>query len=97
MVGAGYHASFKGRLDGNGHVLRNGQVNEPGAGERRHFDIWGWVFNLGVENITVTGKKNVGGLIGYNDLGNIISCSQTVPCRVSTAWVVSSASTNPPR
>ena len=79
MVGTGYHASFKGRLDGNGHVLRNGQVNEPGVenvGIFGYVGAGGWVFNLGVENVTVTGKKNVGGLIGYNDLGNIISCSQ---------------------
>lgn len=82
MVGTGYHASFKGRLDGNGHVLRNGQVNEPGVenvGIFGYVGAGGWVFNLGVKNVTVTGKKNVGGLIGYSDLGKVISCSQDSP------------------
>lgn len=82
MVGTEYGTttSFKGVLDGNGHVLRNGQVNQPtveNVGLFGYIGTGGRVFNLGVENVTVTGKKNVGGLVGYNDYGDILSCFDT--------------------
>ncbi|NLH15161.1 MAG: hypothetical protein GX455_01145 [Phycisphaerae bacterium] len=68
---------FSGVLYGNGHILRNMVFNEPGI---NYIGLFGClnasaiVQNLGVENMTLTGRYHVGGLCGENR-GIVRDCS----------------------
>ena len=71
---------FTGVLHGNGHVIRNGQVHQPltdYVGLFGVLDGGGKIRNLGVENITVAGAYNVGGLLSVNLGGTVSSCYTT--------------------
>ncbi len=69
---------FQGVFDGNGHVLRNGQINLPGSNNVGLFSsLSGEIRNLGVEALDVVGNENVGGLVGSNQDGTITSCYTT--------------------
>jgi len=67
---------FNGFFDGKGHIIRNADVNMP---DNNCIGLFGnvendaQIRNLGVENITVTGRDFVGGLVGWNE-GSITAC-----------------------
>ena len=72
---------FAGVLDGHGHVLRNAKINLPAVSCVGLFGFvreTGQIFDLGVEDVAVSGLANVGGLVGYCQ-GNITSCYATGP------------------
>lgn len=71
---------FTGVFNGNGHVMRNAQINfddSPFVGLFGKVD-GGEIRNLGLENIAVTGPVYIGGLAGFNS-GKIESCYTTGP------------------
>ena len=71
---------FTGVFDGNGHTISNAVINQPISNYVGLFSIVGpdgQILNLGVENIKVTGYKNIGGLVGKNNEGAIMSCYVT--------------------
>ena len=72
---------FAGALDGHGHVLRNAKINLPGVSRVGLFGYvgeTGQIFDLGVEDVAVSGMTSVGGLAGYSK-GPITSCYTTGP------------------
>jgi len=73
---------FRGVFDGNGHLLRNVDVNTPSDQYVGLFGCLttGQIKNLGVEDVSILGNKFVGGLVGYNYGGSIHNCD-------STGWV----------
>ncbi|MCX5634346.1 MAG: hypothetical protein NTW55_00695 [Planctomycetota bacterium] len=70
---------FTGVFDGNGHIIRNIEINTPGSD---YVGLFGYVFsgqikNLGVEEASIWGNYYVGGLVGGNDWGTITDCYAT--------------------
>jgi hypothetical protein len=73
-------SKFTGIFDGKGHILRNAILNHAGKDCVALFGYLGSggiVKNLGVENVNVTGRNNLGGMCGYNNSGTIINCYST--------------------
>ena len=71
-----WNTKFTGVLDGKGHILSNGKINYPDLSNVGLFGVLGTaseIRDLDVENIGVTGKSDVGGLVGCN-AGTIQSC-----------------------
>jgi hypothetical protein len=71
--------SFTGVFVGNGYTLRSAVVNCPGIDYIGLFGCLGsggQIQKLGVENITITGRSYVGGLVGSNS-GMITACYAT--------------------
>jgi len=67
---------FVGKIDGYGHVLRNGQIEAPDTydvGLIGYLGSGGILCNLGVELLSVEGKQYTGILAGVN-WGTITSC-----------------------
>jgi hypothetical protein len=67
---------FVGTFDGNGHIIFNLSIARPSEAEVGLFGrigSGGQVMNLGLENITISGAINVGGLVGRNS-GAINAC-----------------------
>ncbi len=67
---------FDGKIDGYGHVLRNGQIEAPDTldvGLIGYLGPGGELRNLGVEFISVEGEQYAGILVGVNR-GTITSC-----------------------
>ena len=59
---------FKGNFNGNGKVIYNLTINNP---TQDYMGLFGWVTgatikNLGIVDCNITGKLDVGGLIGVN-------------------------------
>ena len=68
--------SFTGVFDGNGCTIINAFISQAGSDCVGLFGIvgsGGQIKNLGVENINITGRDWVGGLIGRND-GTVTTC-----------------------
>jgi hypothetical protein len=72
---------FTGVFDGDGHTISNLTIT---ASTRDYVGLFGYpgsgshIRNLGVENVNITGRYYVGGLVGYNDYsGSITSCHAT--------------------
>ena len=68
---------FTGKLDGQGYVLKNTVLVLPDqdcVGLFGRVGPGGQILNLGMENITVSGRTFVGGLCGQNTGGTIINC-----------------------
>jgi hypothetical protein len=67
-------ASFTGSFDGQGYTIANLSINNT-TGNQGMFGIIGngWVKNLGLTNVSITGNANVGGLVGVNS-GTIQNC-----------------------
>lgn len=67
---------FTGRLDGQGHVILGLAIHRPESNDVGLFTALGQdaqVVNLGLQDISVTGNNNVGGLGGQN-YGSVSSC-----------------------
>jgi hypothetical protein len=66
---------FTGIFDGQGHVLRNAVLNlsSDWVGLFGSISSPGLVENLVIDNITVTARRTIGGLCGYNS-GTIVGC-----------------------
>jgi hypothetical protein len=72
--------NFTGVFNGNGHIIRNAVINQPDSSCVGLFGIvgiGGQITNLGLENIRLIGREVVGGLVGRNYYGSIISCHAT--------------------
>ena len=72
---------FRGNFNGNGHIIRNLTIYQPGGSEfvglfgLVHFDAT--ISNLGVENASITGNKYVVVFCGLNNYGSILNCHTT--------------------
>jgi len=75
----GSSSPFKGHFNGNGHVVRNLTINRPSdfVGLFRTATSDASIKNLGVENCNVTGRYQVGGLVGQITWGTISNCYVT--------------------
>jgi hypothetical protein len=72
--------AFAGVFDGQGFVISNLTINQPGSeniGLFGRVDAGGQIRNLGVENVNITGSDYVGGLVGKNYSGPLTSCYAT--------------------
>jgi hypothetical protein len=70
---------FTGSLDGQGHVIRNLYINRPGydaIGLFGYASSAATISNVGLESGSVSGKWNVGGLIGTG-YASVTSCYAT--------------------
>jgi hypothetical protein len=78
--------TFSGVFDGNGHAIRNAVINLPGNDEVALFGYLhypGKIRDLGVEDLAMTGRSRVGGLLAVNIGGEIIGCYATGTITVS--------------
>lgn len=67
---------FTGSYDGNGHRIKNLKMNRlevKGCGLFGAVDVNASISNVTLENVDITGKESVGGLVGYN-YGTINKC-----------------------
>jgi len=75
-VGGGW-PDFNGIFDGNGHIIRNADINMPHSGAVGLFGYSnGQIRNLGVVDVNISGHGTIGGLVGYNN-GTIATCYAT--------------------
>ncbi|MBN2138432.1 MAG: hypothetical protein JW720_11555 [Sedimentisphaerales bacterium] len=78
-VGSSTHP-FAGAFDGNDHIIRNVDINTPDGdyvGLFGRLDPGSRLHNLGVENASIAGRNQVGGLAGYKYDGSITDCRIT--------------------
>jgi Zn-dependent metalloprotease len=71
---------YTGIFDGNGHVLSNVTIDQPGQDDVGVFGVvgpGGQIRDLSVNNVQITGHSRVGGLVGNHDQGSITRCSAT--------------------
>ena len=61
--------AFRGTFDGNGHVIKNLKIDRETSDYQGLFGFvnGGEIKNVGLENVDIKGKNNVGGLVGYTD------------------------------
>ncbi len=64
---------FTGSFDGNGHTISNLTIDRPDGANTALFGTvdGGSVTNVTLENASVTGGVYVGGLVGWNEAGNV--------------------------
>jgi hypothetical protein len=75
-VGEGW-PDFNGIFDGNGHIIRNADINMPHSWAVGLFGYSnGQIRNLGVVDVNISGYGAIGGLVGLND-GSISNCYST--------------------
>jgi hypothetical protein len=68
---------FTGVFDGMGHVINNAVINRPQSPRVAVFASvgqYGEIHDFGTINCVIVGGTNVGGLVGYNDVGTVTSC-----------------------
>lgn len=68
-------SSFRGTFDGNGHVIKNLNIDKTS----NYTGLFGYtsgakIQNLGLENVNVKGSDYTGGLVGYSNNTNIYNC-----------------------
>ncbi|MBE0431015.1 MAG: hypothetical protein IBX67_04215, partial [Dehalococcoidia bacterium] len=68
-----WYYPFTGSLDGRGYEIRDFFINRP---EESHIGLFGYIregviTDVGVVNVTVTGLRLVGGLVGWNEDGTV--------------------------
>jgi len=71
---------FTGVFGGGGHRIRNVTIAQPDSDYVGVFAVvvaGGSIHDLNVENVTITGKLFVGGLVGHNNGGSVTSCYAT--------------------
>ncbi len=69
---------FTGVFEGHGYILSNVVIQQAGSdsvGLFAHVGSDGLIRNLGLENVTIDGRRYVGGLVGRNEGGTIIACN----------------------
>jgi hypothetical protein len=68
--------AFYGKLNGKGYSISNLYINRPGEDNVGLFGYtWGAeILDVGLINVNVTGRENVGGLVGYQYAGVISNC-----------------------
>ena len=61
--------NFTGELNGNGYVIKNLTINNSTKDNQGLFGTIdsALIQNIGLQNVNVTGRTNVGGLVGLND------------------------------
>ncbi|MDD5134744.1 MAG: hypothetical protein PHP01_04980 [Phycisphaerae bacterium] len=70
-------APFYGYFDGQGHIIRNADINMPTKDRIGLFGyVAGEISNLGIEDVNITGNNFVGGLAGENR-SDITACYVT--------------------
>ena len=72
----GKGSTFNGELNGNGYVIKNLTINKPNDNNQGLFSGGGSssvIKNVGLENVNVTGKTLIGGIVGSTN-GDIINC-----------------------
>lgn len=78
---------FKGSIDGNGHVIKNLNINTPSSS---YVGFVGYLFdgasiiNLGIENATISGSMHTGVMAGYS--AGIINNSYVTGTTTTTSW-----------
>ena len=82
-----YGNEFEGELNGNGHVVKNLEINNPAETYRALFgNIQGaTIKNLGLENAEITGDSITGILVGHSYGSTIENCYATGKISGSTA------------
>jgi len=72
---------FTGVFDGGGHAVQNLTINLP---TQDYVGLFGYISgascqikNLGMQGGTISGRLDVGGLVGWNDSGMVTSCYAT--------------------
>ncbi len=69
---------FYGTFDGNGHIIESLSIDGSIIGQVDFLGFFakskGTVSNLGLENVNVSGKESIGGLMGANHYGTISDC-----------------------
>jgi hypothetical protein len=71
-----FNQRFTGVFDGKDHILYKANLNMPDSDYVGLFGYVSWNANirsLGVEDVAITGRICVGGLVGWNE-GNLIDC-----------------------
>jgi FlgD Ig-like domain/The GLUG motif len=71
---------FTGGYDGNGHKISNLKINRGSSDNVSLFgfvNTGGVIKNLGVENVNITGRMEVGGLVGTAQNATISNCYTT--------------------
>ena len=71
-----FNQRFTGVFDGKDHIIRRTNLNMPDNDYVGLFGYVSWnanIHNLGVEDVAITGRICVGGLVGWNE-GNLIDC-----------------------
>jgi len=71
---------FTGVFDGNDNIISNAVINQPSSdyiGLFGYVGSGGQIRNLGVENVNITGRNVVGGLVGEIDADSLTNCYAT--------------------
>jgi len=70
---------FRGTFDGNGHIISNLTIDAQGWDYVGLFGVTlgSKIINLGLENVSITGKAYVGGLVGWDVSDSIFGCYTT--------------------
>mgnify|MGYP002706869760 CR=1 FL=1 len=88
---------FKATFDGNGCIIKNLYINRPSASKQGLFgrlDDSVNIYNIALENISVTGGNYTGGLIGEGHSGTIKNCytTGTVTGEICSAGIIAQGS-----
>jgi hypothetical protein len=66
-IGPDTYSPFTGSFDGQRYTITNLSINNTTGEYQGMFGVnSGWVTNLGLVNVSITGNANVGGLVGMN-------------------------------
>ena len=74
IAGTGYVAFYNATFEGNGHTISNlfiNDLNNNDVGLFAGIGVKATIRNLGLQSASVTGRQDVGALVGYNRAGNI--------------------------
>lgn len=77
--GADSESKFTGTFNGNNYVISNLKISRPDTNHQGLFGRadGGKIENLGLENVDITGRYRIGGLVGWNYGGTITNCYAT--------------------
>ena len=70
-----YDQGYRSTFEGNGYVIANLYINRPDSGDRSGLfgGNTGFIRNVILHNVDVTGRDNVGGMVGVNSIFDIRS------------------------
>jgi hypothetical protein len=80
--------NFQGNFDGNGKIIQNLTINYPWE---NNIGLFGSIYNakienLGVENDSIVGYSNVGGIVGYTNNSIVSNCYATGNVNGNSDW-----------